>query len=273
MFEIFLTPEAQARILFLNMFNKISMTVFHLLKRHPIPMAAFFRHSLVLAYAFPPQVLAPLLPPGLVLDTFRGHAFLAIALVQTRNMRPAFLPAALGGDFFLCGYRIFTRLATGTHSQRGLRILRSDTDSVAMVRAGNLLTHYNYRLCRVAFEDHGELLHWTIRTPCAEADLEVKVRITSEAAPLPTGSPFRTLVEARRFAGPLPYTFDYEKATGSIIGIRAVRQNWNPQPVAIEILQNTFLEGAPFNKVTPVLANAFHVSNVPYRWQRGRRML
>ena len=249
------------------------MSVFHRLKRHPIPMAAYFRHSLVLTYAFPPLVLAPLLPPGLVLDTFRGHAFLAIALVQTRKMRPAFLPAAVGGDFFLSGYRIFARLATGALSKRGLRILRSDADSPWMVRGGNLLTHYNYRLCRTMLEEQNGQLHWIVRTSHAEADLEVTAQITGAQAPLPAGSPFHSLAEARRFAGPLPYTFDYEQPTGSIIGIRAVRLDWNPQPVAVEVRQNTFLEREPFRSALPVLANAFHVSGVPYRWERGRRMV
>lgn len=254
------------------MFNNACMTAFQLLKRHPVPMAAYFRNSLVLTYAFPPQILAPLLPPGLVLDTLRGHAFLAIALVQTRNMRPAFLPAVFGGNFFLSGYRIFARLAAGAQCKRGLRILRSDTDSIWMVRAGNLLTHYNYRLCRVDLDDRGDRLHWTVRTPRAEADLEVVAHIGDHPAPLPPRSPFHSVAEARRFAGPLPYTFDYEAPTRSIVAIHAVRQNWNPQPVAVEILQNTFLEGEPFRRAAPVLANAFHVSNVPYRWQRGRRM-
>jgi len=44
--------------------------VFYLLKRHPIPIKAFFRHSLVLTYAFPERLLEPLMPPGLVLDTY-----------------------------------------------------------------------------------------------------------------------------------------------------------------------------------------------------------
>lgn len=255
------------------MFNNQPMTVFHLLKRHPLPMAAFFRHSLVLTYALPPRVLAPLLPEGLVLDALRGHAFLAIALVQTHDMRPAFLPAAMGSDFFLSGYRIFTRLAGGAASRRGLRILRSDTDSPWLARAGNLLTHYNYRLCQATLEDGGDWLRWTVRTPDAEADLEVTARIVDDPAPLPTGSPFRSLAEARRFAGPLPYTFDWEEATSSIIGIRAVRQSWNPHPVAVEVRHSTFLDREPFRSVQPVLANAFHVSNVPYRWQRGRRMI
>ena len=245
----------------------------HWLRRHPIPVWAFFRHSLVLTYAFPPAVLEPLLPKGLVLDLFRGHAFLAIALVQTERLRPSFLPAAMGRDFFLSGYRIFTRLNSAGHSKRGLRILRSHTDRKWMVFAGNLLTHYNYDLCQVRLEERGHDIHWTIRTPRSEADLEVIARLGDGPAALPSQSPFATLAEARRFAGPLPYTFDYEKETDSIIGICAMRQKWDPQPVAVEVRRNTFLEQGPLGRVSPTLANAFYVRDVPYHWQPGRRLL
>ncbi len=241
----------------------------HLLKRHPIPISAFFRHSLVLTYAFPPELLEPLLAPGLVLDTWHDHAFLAVALVQTEKLRPSFLPRAMGRNFFLSGYRIFTRLA-GSQSKRGLRILRSDTDMPMMVRAGNLLTHYNYHLCQSTLEESGGQLHWLIETPRREADLEVVARVDGAPAMLPANSPFASVADARRFAGPLPYTFDYEEATGSIVAIRAVRQQWDPELVEVEVRRNTFLAREPFCQATPILANAFHVRDVPYRWQRGR---
>jgi hypothetical protein len=244
----------------------------HLLKRHPIPISAFFRHSLVMTYAFQPEILKPLLPQGLVLDTYRGYAFLAVALVQTERLRPSFLPSAIGHNFFLSGHRIFTRLAGGARSKRGLRILRSDTDHPWMVRAGNWLTHYNYRLCQAAIEERDNEIRWSIQTPHNEADLEVVAHLGDEPAPLPAGSPFATTEEARRFAGPLPYTFDYEEATRSIIGIRAMRQSWNPRPVTVDVRRNTFLEREPFCRAKPILANAFHVRDVPYQWQRGRRL-
>lgn len=250
--------------------------MFHLLRRHPIPISAFFRHSLVLTYALSPAVLQPFLPEGLVLDThsdtYGDYAFLAIALVQTEHLRPSFLPSSMGCSFFLSGYRIFTRLASGKQSKRGLRILRSDTDNPLMVSAGNLLTHYNYRLCQVTLEEDGNEIHWAIRTPHEEADLELTARITGDPAPLPLGSPFASMSAARRFAGPLPYTFDYEEATHSIIGIHAQRQNWDPHPVAVDVRRNTFLEHEPFCNARPILANAFHVQNVPYQWERGRRL-
>src|ERR1700733_3463407 len=158
--------------------------MFHLLKRHPIPISAFFRHSLVLTYAFQPEVLQPLLTQGLVLDTVGEDAFLAVALVQTEHLRPSFLPSAMGKDFFLSGYRIFSRLAGGAQSKRGLRILRTDTDHPWMVCAGNLLTHYNYHLCQVAFEERSHAIHWTIRTQRSEADLEVFARLSERPPPL-----------------------------------------------------------------------------------------
>lgn len=183
----------------------------HLLRRHPIAVTAFFRHSLVLTYALPPEILAPLLPEGLVLETFRGYAFLAIAMVQTEDLRPSALPASLGRDFFLSGYRIFTRLAGGAQSKRGLKILRSDANRKWMVRAGNLLTHYNYRLCRAELEECEGRIHWTVATQEQEADLEVVADVVGAPAALPEGSPFATVEEARRFAGPLPYTFELKR--------------------------------------------------------------
>src|SRR5262245_1457495 len=100
----------------------------HRLKRHPFPVAAHFEHCLVLAYMLPRETLTPLLPPGLELDLFEDYGFVAIAMVQTRRLRPAFLPEVFGQDFFLTGYRIFARYTTPEgRCLRGLRILRSDT--------------------------------------------------------------------------------------------------------------------------------------------------
>lgn len=68
----------------------------HVLRRHPLPVAAHFEHSLVLAYAFPHEELAPLLPPGLTLDTHGDRGLAAVAIVHTRSLRPRGVPDALG---------------------------------------------------------------------------------------------------------------------------------------------------------------------------------
>src|SRR5688572_15112881 len=105
------------------------------LRRHPFAVDAFFRRSLVLTYAVPRAALLELVGPGLELDTYDDWGFLAIAMVQTEGLRPRGFPRWLGRDFFLSGYRIFTRFARPGHpTLRGLRILRSDTDRAMMVR-------------------------------------------------------------------------------------------------------------------------------------------
>jgi hypothetical protein len=239
------------------------------LRRHPIPIAAHFRHSLVLTYAFPRGLLAPLLPPALELDTLSAHGFAAVALVQTDALRPAFAPRALGRSVFLAGYRLFVRLAEAP-SLRGLFILRSDTDKRTMALFGNLLTHYRYRKADVSFSGGGRRLEIEVRTPRAEADLHVVADLRSRPAPLPPDSPFGSIREARRFAGPLPYTFHHEEETGSIVAVRGVRSAWDPQAVAVEVARATFFERSPFAGQRLVLANAFHVADVDYRWERGQ---
>jgi hypothetical protein len=238
------------------------------LKRHPLPVKAHFRHSLVLTYAWPQELLEPLLPPGLVLDTHREFGFTAIALVQTENLRPAFLPASFGLDFFLTGYRIFVRVADAP-SLRGLYIVRSDTDRRAMVALGNLLTHYRYRLADISSAERDGRLEVRARSAAHDADLDIVADLTSKPAPLPSGSPFADAAEARRYAGPLPYTFDYDRSTGSIIAVHATRQSWNAEPIAVEVRKATFLAAPDFADAQPVLANAFHVQNLDYRWERG----
>lgn len=236
-----------------------------------MPIKAHFVSSLVLAYAVPAPVLEPFLAPGLTLDTYKDFGFLAIALVHTRDLRPAFVPEGLGISFYLSGYRIFTRYRTKTgQTLRGLKILRSDTSRWAMRFFGNMLTHYQYQLSSWDFRRNGETLDIRVTTPDHRADLHVEADLSSEPA-LPQGSPFPDLREARKFAGPLPFTFDYERQTHSIIRVEGVRQQWNPRPVSVTVRLNGFLQHEPFSESGAVLANAFFLEDVPYAWRPGIR--
>jgi hypothetical protein len=164
-------------------------------------------------------------------------------------------------------------VGTAASALRGLYILRSDTNRWLMQIGGNLLTHYKYSLCHVVLKTDNQSLRWSITTPNGEADLDVTADLSSNLAALPASSPFADLKQARRFAGPLPYTFDYEPQTGSIIAVQGIRQNWEPQPVSVHFHQEpSFFRQPPFNAVELRLANAFHLHSVPYRWEPGRRI-
>ena len=243
----------------------------YLLQRHRMPIKCRFESSLALAYALPTDVLQPFLTPGLTLDTHKGFGFLAIVLVHTRELRPAFMPRGLGIRFFLAGYRIFTRYKTTTgKTLRGLKVLRTDTSHRAMRFFGNMLTHYNYELSKwdVQRTDHRYSIQ--IITRDQRADLHVEADLRGDAA-LPPGSPFEDAGDAREFTAPLPFTFDYERETNSIIRVEGVREQWNPHPVSVKVHRAAFLERPPFRDTGAVLASATLLEDVPYAWRRGIR--
>jgi hypothetical protein len=235
------------------------------LKNHPFAVAAHFDSSLVLTFAAPREHLARLLPPCLAPDTFQDKwAFVAIAMVQTRNLRPKGWPAWVGRDFFLIGYRVFVRYVNRAGKRlRGLYILQSATDSKLMEIAGNIFTHYHYSTIDIRQQVTG-----SARTIASErANFHLTVERGDEATPLPLGSPFANWKEARRFAGPLPFTFTYDSRARTVLIIEGVRQNWRPAPVQVhtytfEALRKLAIPGL-------VLANAFEVNDVPYSWKKG----
>jgi uncharacterized protein YqjF (DUF2071 family) len=243
------------------------------LKRHPISMAGRLRHSLVLAYALPRRSLEPLVPPGVELDTYEGSGFVAIAMVEVERLRPAALPERLGRDHLLTGYRVFVRQRLGTGRwRRGLHVLRSDANRRLLVAAGNLLTRYNFRLADIRWLHAGARLEVRVRTPGREADLHVLADLGRSPAPLPLGSPFTSTAAARRFAGPLPWTFGLEPPTGSLVMVHGRRGGWEPRSVAVTVRTCTAFEGflgGALAGAEPRLANAFHVGDVDYRWERG----
>jgi hypothetical protein len=243
-----------------------------ILRRHALPIRAHFDRVLVLTYAMPRGVLEPLLPPPLTLDTYGESGFVAVAMVETSRFRPAFLPGFLGLRFFLTGYRIFARYTTRSGQRlRGLRILRSDTDSLLMATLGNALTHYNYTRSRIRTSFTADRYEVESKTPGGDADLHVVAFPSESAAPLPPGSPFPDVATARKFAGPLPFTFAYEPDSRIVTRIEGVRADWTPRTVRVDVRKNTFLEGRPFASAAPTLANAFYLEDVPYRWKRGVR--
>lgn len=241
-----------------------------LLKRHLFAVDAHFERVVALSFAFPEAIVRPLVPDGLTIDTHHGLAFVTVAMVWTRALRPAGFPTALGQDFFLAGYRVFTRLEQPDGRRlRGLRILRSNTDKRRMVWAGNLFTEYRYRHVRVSVTNDGD--DTTVVTDGRDAgdSLTVQFAARDGDVPLPAGSPFADWKEARRFAGPMPFTFSAEDARTFVV-IEGSRQHWEPRPVHVGHWRVGFFDEPPLRDAKPVLANAFTVSNIAYRWQRGR---
>ncbi len=237
------------------------------LKKHPFAVAAHFNRSVVFTFAVPKAALQDRIPECLSLDTFNDtHAFIAIALVDTRNLRPKGFPAFMGNNFILVGYRVFVRyIDTRGKHLRGLYILKSETNKGKMKFFGNLFTRYNYGTTDIIFSEESN----GTRIYSNRSKFEVQFRSSTEEAPLPDHSPFGSWKEARRFAGPLPFTFTYNKTNREVLIIEGVRKNWKPKPVEVLSHSFDFIEKLDIEGIA--LANAFEITNVPYYWKKGKR--
>ena len=220
-------------------------------------------------------MLRLLLPPGLELETAGGHGFVAVALVRTEALRPAghagrartgLLPRRLSRVHDASRRRTGRRL-------RGLRILRSDANRARMVarrEPAHALQLPPLHARRVA---SGGRIRFDVETrgsrrrPAAD-------RRSRESGAARGLARSRRCREARRFAGPLPFTFDFEAETHAIIAIQARRaRTGGLTPVAVDVERLSFFDQPAFHGCAPVLAAAFHVSDIDYRWERGVHML
>lgn len=238
----------------------------NILKNHPFAVEAFFESSVVFTFAVPKEEVGSLIPECLSLDTLHDKwAFIAVAMVQTKSLRPKGFPKLLGNDFFLIGYRIFVRYTTSTGKKlRGLYILKSETDKKKMQFMGNLFTHYNYTTTDISRETSNHLTSISSENSAFSVDFTTD----EENINLPEGSPFADWKEARKFAGPLPFTFTYNEHTKNVLIIEGVRQHWQPTPVKVLNYHFSFIDSLNLKNVR--LANAFVIRDIPYNWKKGK---
>ncbi|MGV6862236.1 MAG: DUF2071 domain-containing protein [Putridiphycobacter sp.] len=234
------------------------------LKLHPFGVKAFFKKSVVLTFAIPKEELETFIPNHLTLDTFEDKwAFIAIAMVDTKALRPKWFPKFMGNDFYLIGYRIFVRYKSKAGKNlRGLYILKSETNRKKMAVLGRIFTQYNYSTTDIT----------EIKTPSGSVfksqQSNFKFEIENHSHELPQNSPFKNWETARKFSGPLPHTFTYLENKKSMLIIRGLRQNWKPEPIQVLNYQFEFLNNLNLSQVQ--LASAFQIKDVPYEWEKGK---
>jgi hypothetical protein len=233
-----------------------------------IDLAVHVRHRLMLTYAWPRELLEPMIPVGLEPATYGALGFVSVALVHAESVRPAPLPQRVGGPCDLVGYRVLVRRrdARGRMLQ-GSSPLRGDADGGPIVRLGCLLTGGRYRKADLEFDERPGILEIVARTPDEAADVHVVADLTSRPAPLPRGSPFLSLQEARRF-GVAGSRFHLQDASEGIAVAASPARN--AEPISVEVRQLAFFEQAPFDLRAPMLASAFHDADVEYVWERAR---
>ncbi|MEM7700089.1 MAG: hypothetical protein AAF236_16970 [Verrucomicrobiota bacterium] len=131
-----------------------------------------------------------------------------------------------------------------------------------MKRLGSLFTQYSYEFTEIDWKD----------TPSRDSvesgsGLTVTAERCDKDADLPEGSPFSNWKEARKFAGPMPFSFSYDQAAKKVISIEGVRTGWKPQPMRVLSATVPFFEELGLSDLR--VANAFLLEDIPYWWRKG----
>ena len=130
---------------------------------------------------------------------------------------------------------------------------------------GNIFTHYNYTTTDISQTKEDGIDN--INSDKSGFNVKIETTTTENIA-LPADSPFADWKEARRFAGPLPFTFTYNNKDKKVLIIEGVRENWTPTPVKVIDYRFRFFDD--MNLAEPKLANAFVIHNIPYWWKKGK---
>ncbi len=230
------------------------------------PIRAHFDFFAVLFFAVDRERVRKLLPTVLNLDLFEDHALFAVAVVQTKKFRPAFLPAFLGQKFNLVGYRFLTTYQRNDGKTiRGLKIIRSQTNQKIMKWGGDRLSQYKFEYNPIVFEITGNAAKFSGNG----IEIGLKLHDDKAAVPLPETSIFPTWQHARKYAGPLLYTFELDASKKQISITEGTRKNWTPKPVEVTHYQLDFLKDPMIAALNPVLSSAFIVRDIPYDWKKA----
>ncbi len=128
---------------------------------------------------------------------------------------------------------------------------------------GKVFTHYNYETTDINYREIADNVE--IRSDGSSLNLVLQ---KGGKVTLPSDSPFESWKEARRYSGPLPFTFTCSPEKKEVLIIEGVRQNWVPEPIKVKSAEVGFLSDLGFENIQ--LASAFLVRNVPYFWKKGR---
>ncbi len=228
----------------------------------PFPVEAHFRSSLVLTYYIPRQCVEAMLPAVFELDLVNEDmAAIAVALVDTQSLRPAGWPSSLGRDFVLAGYRLFVRYPRAEGGvRRGLYILGSQTNKKSMKILGNSLTAYRYEYLPIRFEQEGEIC--TI-----EAADAMRIKADFSEHRFEPNAVFDSLDLAKKFAGPMPWTFSFQPEQNRVSMVRGQRSLWKPK--IAKILHSDIPKLGELGLEDAVFSHAFHVHKIDYLWKKA----
>lgn len=205
-------------------------------------------HDLLFAHwPLPPEVLRPLVPGALPLDTLAGQAWLGIVPFRMSGVRPRFLPAVSWlSDFPELNVRTYVTL----DGKPGVYFFSLDAGNPVATVLARWFAHLPY-------------YHATMRCVPRDGGIEyVSRRAHRHAAPAefhafyrPTGPTFHAAPDSLDYWLTERYCFYAPTADGRIYRCEVAHAQWVLQPAELVVTSNTMADtqGIPLPETPPLL--------------------
>jgi uncharacterized protein YqjF (DUF2071 family) len=194
-----------------------------------------WNHLLFAHWAVDPEVLRPLIPAGLEVDTFEGQAWVGVVPFWITGLRARGLPAVPGtANFNEINVRTYVRGG----GRAGVWFFSLDADNVLAVLGARLLFHLPYFNARITRAVRGERVRYHSRRLHPGAPV-----VAFAAAYGPTGATFVPQVGSLEYWLTARYRLFSRDGRGRLYRAEIRHAPWALQPGWAEIRQNTMATG------------------------------
>jgi uncharacterized protein YqjF (DUF2071 family) len=192
-------------------------------------------HLLFAHWAVDPEVLRPLIPAGLEVDTFEGQAWVGVVPFWITGLRARGLPAVPGtANFNEINVRTYVRGG----GRAGVWFFSLDADNVLAVLGARLLFHLPYFNARITRAVRGERVRYHSRRLHPGAPV-----VAFAAAYGPAGATFVPQVGSLEYWLTARYRLFSRDGRGRLYRAEIRHAPWALQPGWAEIRQNTMATG------------------------------
>ncbi|HEX4997361.1 MAG TPA: DUF2071 domain-containing protein [Terriglobia bacterium] len=207
-----------------------------------------------------PDLLRPLIPPALELDTFDNQAWLGIVPFTMTNVRPRWFPEFLGSAFPEINLRTYARRG----HRSGVWFFSLDAADWLAVWAARRAYHLPYWLAEMSAE---QVSGWTHFKSRRAADPGVKISCRYR----PTGPPFRSLPGSLEYWLTERYCLFSANRRGGVFVGEIHHRPWPLQPAEVELTENTMAGpiGATLPASQPLLHYAERLDVVAWGLERA----
>lgn len=139
---------------------------------------------LFMHWSAPPEVVRPLLPAGLELDVYDGKAWIGLVPFAMKDIRPSWVPKALGLDFLETNVRTYVHY----NGEPGVYFFSLEAASNFAVKVARWQWSLAYHHADMRMERDGDRVRYETTRRSNQARLSVEYTIGEALGPSPVGT-------------------------------------------------------------------------------------